>query len=149
LFLNNGGQKGPQRAYLTPGTYRINSALFTVKTESITEVAQGKVGIVTIHDGTPLEKGEIAGKIIESHGNFQDADAFINKGGNRGLQEQVLLSGTWFINPWFAEVKTVEMTEIPVGYVGVVVSFVGEPGADQSGEKFTHGNIVKRGQKGV
>lgn len=149
LFLNNGGQKGPQRAYLTPGTYRINSALFTVKTESITEVAQGKVGIVTIHDGTPLEKGEIAGKIIDNHGNFQDADSFINKGGNRGLQEQVLLSGTWFINPWFADVKTVEMTEIPVGYVGVVVSFVGDAGTDQSGDKFTHGNIVKRGQKGV
>jgi len=149
LFLNNGGQKGPQRAYLTPGTYRINAALFTVKTMPITEVAQGKVGIVTIHDGTPLEKGEIAGKIIDGHGNFQDADSFINKGGNRGLQEQVLLAGTWFINPWFADVKPVEMTSIPVGYVGVVVSYVGGAGEDTSGSSFTHGNIVKKGQKGV
>jgi uncharacterized membrane protein YqiK len=149
MFLTNLGQKGPQRAYLTPGTYRINTALFKVSTANVTEVEQGKVGIVTIHDGTPLEKGEIAGKIIDNHGNFQDADAFINKGGNRGLQEQVLLSGTWFINPWFAEVKTIEMTEIAVGYVGVVVSFVGTVGVDTSGESFTHGNIVDRGQKGV
>lgn len=149
LFLNNNGQKGPQRAFLTPGTYRINTALFTVFTENVMEVPQGKVGIVTTHDGTPLDKGEIAGKIISNHGNFQDADAFINGGGNRGLQEQVLLSGSWFVNPWFADVKTVEMTDIPVGYVGVVVSYVGEKGVDVSGDSFTHGNIVKKGQKGV
>lgn len=149
LFLDNSGQKGPQRAYLTPGTYRINTALFVISASSVMEIPQGKVGIVTTHDGAPLDNGEIAGKIIESHGNFQDADAFINGGGNRGLQEQVLLSGTWFINPWFADVKTVEMTDIAVGYVGVVVSYVGEKGVDTSGEKFTHGNIVKRGQKGV
>lgn len=149
LFLNNNGQKGPQRSYLTPGTYRINTALFTVFTDVVMEIPEGKVGIVTIKDGQPLDKGEIAGKIIDNHGNFQDADAFINGGGNRGLQEQVLLAGRWFINPWFAEVKTVEMTEIQVGYVGVIVSFVGTEGTDTSGETFTHGNIVKQGQKGV
>lgn len=149
LFLNNNGQKGPQRAYLTPGTYRINTALFTLFSSPVMEIGEGKVGVVTTRDGIPLDKGEIAGKIISNHGNFQDADAFINSGGNRGLQEQVLLAGRWFINPWFAEVKTVEMTEIPVGYVGVIVSYVGEAGTDQSGESFTHGNIVKKGQKGV
>lgn len=148
-FLNNHGQKGPQRSYLTPGIYRINSALFSLTTADVMEIPQGKVGIVTTLDGTPLTKDEIAGKIIPSHGNFQDPDTFINSGGNRGLQEQVLLAGKWFINPWFAEVKTVGMTEIQVGYVGVVVSYVGEKGEDTSGEKFTHGNIVKKGQKGV
>lgn len=149
LFLNNNGQKGPQRAFLTPGTYRINTALFTLFTSDVMEIQEGKVGIVTVKDGLPLEKGEIAGKIIEGHGNFQDADAFIMSGGSRGLQEQVLLAGKWFINPWFAEVKTVDMTEIPVGSVGVVVSYVGEKGQDTSGDSFTHGNIVKKGQKGV
>lgn len=149
LFLNNAGQKGPQRSYLTPGFYRINTALFKISLADITEVQEGKVGIVTVKDGIPLEKGEIAGKIIEGHGNFQNADEFINKGGNRGLQEQVLLAGKWFINPWFAEVKTVGMTDIPVGYVGVVVSYVGGAGDDISGHDFTHGNIVKKGQKGV
>ena len=149
MFLNGGGQKGAQRAYLTPGVYRINPALFKVFETDVIQVQQDKVGIVTILDGTPLAKDEIAGKIIEGHGNFQDADTFIKAGGNRGLQEQVLLSGQWFINPWFATVKLVEMTIIPVGYVGVLVSFVGEAGTDTSGEMFKHGNIVKRGQKGV
>ena len=149
LFLNNNGQKGPQRAYLTPGTYRINTALFAISTSKVVEIQEGKVGIVTVKDGAPLEQGEIAGKIIQNHGNFQDADSFINAGGNRGLQEQVLLAGRWFINPWFAEVKTVDMIDIPVGYVGVIVSYVGTAGTDTSGEAFTHGNIVEKGQKGV
>lgn len=149
LFLKNGGQKGPQRSYLTPGIYRINTALFKLFTANVTDVAENQVGIVTTLDGDPLEKEEIAGKEISGHGNFQDADAFIQAGGNRGLQEQVLLAGKWFINPWFAEVRTVPMTEIPVGYVGVVVSYVGGKGTDTSGESFTHGNIVHKGQKGV
>ncbi len=148
-FLNNGGQKGPQRAYLTPGVYRINTALFTIFETDVVQIPRDKVGIVTVLDGTPLIKDEIAGKIISTHGNFQDADAFIQAGGNRGLQEQVVLAGTWFINPWFASVKLVDMTLIPVGTVGVIVSYVGAVGTDTSGESFKHGNIVKKGQKGV
>lgn len=149
MFLENGGQKGQQRAYLTPGVYRINTALFKIFTSDVTPIPQDKVGVVTILDGTPLLKDEIAGKIVPGHGNFQDPDAFINAGGSRGLQEQVLLSGRWYINPWFAAVKLVEMTKIPVGYVGVIVSYVGDTGTDKSGEEFKHGNIVSKGQKGV
>lgn len=149
MFFDNHGQKGAQRAILTPGVYRINTALFVVEVTDVTHVPQDKVGIVTTFDGTPLVKDEIAGKIIEGHANFQNADEFIKQGGNRGLQEQVLLAGQWFINPWFAKVKLVEMTHIPVGNVGVLVSFVGTAGTDTTGESFKHGNIVKKGQKGV
>ena len=39
------------------------------------------------------------------------------------------------------------MTEIPIGYVGVVISFVGIDGPDISGVEFKHGNIVARGNK--
>jgi uncharacterized membrane protein YqiK len=41
------------------------------------------------------------------------------------------------------------MTEIPIGYVGVVISFVGEAQVDVSGASFTHGNLVNPGHKGV
>jgi uncharacterized membrane protein YqiK len=41
------------------------------------------------------------------------------------------------------------MTEIPIGYVGVVISFVGEDQEDVSGAAFTHGNLVHQGHKGV
>jgi len=148
-FLQNGGQKGRQTAFITAGSYRINTAMFEVVMHEVTHVQQNTVGIVTTFDGEPLNSGEIAGEEVKGHGNFQNADAFLENGGNRGLQNQVLLAGTWNINPWFAEVKTINMTEVPIGYVGVVISYIGPEGQDVTGEAFKHGNIVKKGQKGV
>jgi uncharacterized membrane protein YqiK len=112
-------------------------------------ISPDKVGIVTTFDGISIEEGEIAGAIIPGHDNFQNAQEFINGGGRRGLQEQVLLSGSWNLNPWFVGVEQVPMTEIPIGYVGVVISFVGKTQEDVSGAAFTHGNLVNVGDKGV
>ncbi|TAE62057.1 MAG: flotillin family protein, partial [Bacteroidetes bacterium] len=75
--------------------------------------------------------------------------AFIARGGNKGLQQQVILAGSYYINPWFAQIEEVMMTEITIGHVGVVISFVGNEGQDLSGVDFKHGNLVSRGQKGV
>src|SRR6476619_2695987 len=107
------------------------------------------VGIVTALDGRPIEAGEIAGPVILGHDNFQNAQAFLSGGGRRGLQEQILLSGTWNLNPWFVQVEQVPMVQIPIGYVGVVISFVGKAHEDVSGLEFKHGDLVNVGSKGV
>jgi uncharacterized membrane protein YqiK len=73
----------------------------------------------------------------------------LNSEGYKGLQEQVILAGSYFLNPWFAKIEMVHMTEIPIGHVGVVISYVGEEGKDLSGSEFKHGNIVEKGFKGV
>ena len=148
-FLDNKGQKGPQAAFLTPGNYRINTFLFEIEMVPITQIHENKVGIVTTLDGEPLEKGEIAGGSVAGHKNYQDPIAFINAGGMKGLQEDVILAGTYYLNPWFVIVEQVDMIYIPIGYVGVVNSFVGPEGKDTSGDSFKHGNIVKRNEKGV
>ena len=161
-FLLGGGEKGRQLGILTAGTYRINTALFTVITRrnaeslgvnaselAVYRVVPDAVGIVTTLDGVPIEAGEIAGPVIPEHDNFQDAQRFLVAGGRRGLQEQVLLSGAWNLNPWFCRVEQVPMTEIPIGHVGVVISFVGRPAQDVSGADFTHGNLVEAGHKGI
>ncbi|MCW6053308.1 flotillin family protein [Lyngbya sp. CCAP 1446/10] len=161
-FLTNGGEKGRQLAIITTGTYRINTAIFEVITSAnaaqkgmeswefeVYKLAPERVGIVTILDGIPIDEGEIAGPIIPGHNNFQKAQSFIKGGGRRGLQEQIILSGSWNLNPWFVQVEQVMMTEVPIGYVGVVISFVGESQKDVSGEAFTHGNLVSKGNKGV
>lgn len=161
-FLKAGGEKGRQLGFLTAGTYRINTALFKVITAAnatqhgmtpeqlrVYAVASDKVGIVTTLDGAPIPTGEIAGPIIPDHDNFQNGQKFTSGGGQRGLQEQILLSGSWNLNPWFAHVEQVPMTEIPIGYVGVVISFVGQAQEDVSGAAFTHGNLVHSGHKGV
>ena len=121
IFLRNGGQKGRQAAYLTPGTYRINAFLFEVTLSKMTQIKDNMVGIVTTLDGAPLTEGQIAGRRIEGHNNFQDADAFIANGGNRGLQPHVILAGSYFLNSWFVHVEEIPMTEIPIGTVGVVI----------------------------
>jgi uncharacterized membrane protein YqiK len=162
MFLLNGGEKGRQLGILTAGTYRINTALFNVITGVVAsdhgmmpsqlqlqQVEPDRVGIVTTMDGRPIEAGEIAGPVIAGHENFQNAQAFLDGGGRRGLQEQVLLSGAWNLNPWFAQVEQVPMVQIPIGYVGVVISFVGMAHEDVSGLEFKHGDLVMVGHKGV
>ncbi len=84
-----------------------------------------------------------------NHDNFQNAQAFLEGGGRRGLQEQILLSGTWNLNPWFVQVEQVPMLQIPIGHVGVVISFVGMAHEDVSGLEFKHGDLVNPGHKGV
>ncbi len=148
-FLRNGGRKGRQTAIMTPGSYRINTFLFDVEITDMISIPDNTVGIVTTQEGKSLEEGQIAGKVIADHNKFQDVDLFLSSGGYKGLQEQVILSGSYFLNPWFVKVESVKMTEIPIGYVGVVISFVGNDGPDISGVEFKHGNIVARGNKGV
>ena len=148
-FLEHRGERGPQLTIIPPGTYRINTALFTVVPEAVTEIEDNMVGIVTTREGQPLRTGEIAGKEVAGHNAFQDGQTFVDSGGFKGLQEQVILAGRYFINPRFATVEIKEMTTVPIANVGVVISYVGEAGVDVTGESFKHGNLVKRGQKGV
>ena len=149
MFLRSGGQKGRQASFLTPGTYRINTFLFEVTLAKMTQIKENMVGIVTTLDGAPLPEGQIAGRVTEGHSNFQNADAFLAAGGSRGLQPQVILAGSYFLNTWFVHVEEIPMTEIAIGSVGVVISYYGDEGVDVSGLDFKHGNIVAKGHKGV
>ncbi len=149
LFLTSGGQRGPQITIIPPGTYRINTALFTIQFVDVLEIEDNRIGIVTTKEGAPLPTGEIAGREVAGHNLFQDGQSFINGGGTKGLQEQVLLAGRYFINPCFATVETMQITEVPIAHAGVVIAFVGEAGKDVTGETFKHGNLVSKGQRGV
>jgi uncharacterized membrane protein YqiK len=164
-FLMNGGEKGRQLGLLTAGVYRINSSLFEVITTlnieqknltgvtaeflRMTQIKSDFVGLVTVLDGKPLVEGRIAGTSIQGHSSFQDGMAFIQNGGFKGLQEDVLRPGSYTINPWFAKIEQIPMTEIDIGYVGVVVSSSGDSDEDVSGADFTHSNLVKKGNRGI
>ena len=148
-FLTNGGQRGKQAAYLNTGVYRINTALFSVVTVDILKIDDNEVGVITTLDGEPLTSGQIAGKEVSGHNNYQDFNAFLKIGGQRGLQTQTVLAGSYAFNPWAVNVEKIPMTHIPIGFVGVVISYVGDEGKDTSGTGFKHGNIVSKGEKGV
>jgi len=148
-FLDNGGQRGRQTSYITAGSYRINSYLFDVTIADQIIINENMVGIITSLDGQPIPQGKIAGSNVEGHNNFQDIDTFMNNGGCRGLQPQVILAGSYYINPWAVQIEENPMTDIPIGHVGVVISYIGEDGLDVTGESFKHGNIVTKGFRGV
>jgi uncharacterized membrane protein YqiK len=185
-FLQNGGQRGPQRGILREGTYAINLAQFIVITPNdIKAIFSGSkqerselvsmqqtlaardgfrpvvimgnsndtsdlMGIVTVHDGVPLQEGEIiAPSVGEGHSSFQDPEKFLELGGRRGKQIQVLIDGTYYINRLFATVEFRPKTVVPIGFVGVVVSFFGLEGKDTTGEDYKHGELVAPGCKGV
>ncbi|MCI0464215.1 MAG: hypothetical protein L0Z62_45350 [Gemmataceae bacterium] len=114
------------------------------------------IGIITVHDGPSLPPGEIIAPPVgtdptapEYHNNYQDPEAFLRSGGRRGRQYVPLTDGTYFINRWFATVELTPKTVVPVGYVGVVVSYYGRPGRDVSGDAFRHGERVDEGERGV
>lgn len=122
----------------------------------IIEGTSDLVGIVTVHDGQSLGSGNIICPIVGDnhndenyHNNFQDIDAFLRAGGYRGRQYQVLADGTYFINRLFATVEYIPKIIIPVGFVGVVVSYTGSKGEDSSGTDYKHGELVKKGYRGV
>lgn len=112
------------------------------------------IGIITVHDGPTLDPGEfIAPQVGDGasggHNYFQDPDTFLVLGGRRGKQLQVLTDGTYFINRWFATVELQPKTLIPIGYVGVIISYYGAAGEDLTGPQFRYGVQVEAGRRGV
>src|SRR3982751_5958788 len=112
------------------------------------------IGVVSIQDGPTIGSGEIIAPEVKGmprkdHNYFQDPEAFLALGGKRGKQLQVLTDGTFFINRWFGTVEIKAKTLIPIGYVGVVVSYHGSAGDDTTGETFRYGEQVETGHRGV
>ncbi|HEY3662708.1 MAG TPA: SPFH domain-containing protein [Chthoniobacterales bacterium] len=112
------------------------------------------IGVVSIQDGPTIGSGEIIAPEVKAvngrdHNYFQDPELFLELGGRRGKQLQVLTDGTFFINHWFGSVEIKAKTLIPIGYVGVVVSYHGAAGDDTTGESFRYGEQVETGHRGV
>ncbi|MGH9832527.1 MAG: SPFH domain-containing protein [Blastocatellia bacterium] len=137
-FIASGGQKGPQVEILTPGTYRIlrdsvsredNSikpGLFTAQLFDATVINENQVGLVEALDGAPLNPRDYVAAPVQGHNNFQNGDGFINRGGQRGPQKDLLLPGTYYINPFQFKVIPEKAGEIKPGEVAVIVSNVGK-----------------------
>ncbi len=134
------------------------------------------VGIVTTLEGEPLSRGDIASRIggyddlqkmeesgaddssmVEAilgtknteHNNYQDFQAFLQKGGKIGLQHDPLLYGAFLLNPFLVRVEIVPMLVVEQGEVAVIKAYVGLASADVSGEEFKYGTLVKPGHKGI
>jgi len=126
-FLRNGGQKGPQVDILPPGKYRINTYLFRVRTEPALIVAQGQVGVVSARDGDPIKPGRLLAHAVSGHQAFQDGEAFLANGGQRGPQIEVVLPGRYRINTDLFNVEVQPATIVHANQVGLVTAKDGAP----------------------
>ncbi|MDQ3803911.1 MAG: SPFH domain-containing protein [Acidobacteriota bacterium] len=137
-FVGNGGQKGPQVEILTPGTYRVltqsspleggdpKPGLFYTRLYDATVINENNIGLVEALDGAPLDPRDYVANPVEGHDNFQDCNEFIRRGGQRGPQKDILLPGTYYINPLVFKVIPESAREIRPGEVAVIVSNVGK-----------------------
>src|SRR3982750_4174112 len=142
-FIYNGGQKGPQVEILTPGTYRIHTqstsldngadtmaGLFNVRLFDATVITENQIGLVEALDGAPLDPRDYVALPVTGHDNFQDSNTFITVGGQRGPQKDILLPGTYYINPLLFKVILESAKEVKPGEVAVIVSNTGKDPSD-------------------
>src|SRR5712664_4346657 len=143
LFVSSGGQRGPQVDILTPGTYRIltqsmpltngnetKPGLFYVRLFDATVINENQIGLVEALDGSPLNPRDYVAESFEGHDNFQDGHEFIDGKGQRGPQKDILLPGTYYINPLLFKVILETAKEIKPGEVAVIVSNTGKDPSD-------------------
>ena len=156
VVVGHGGRNS-RRARNAPATEgnSIESLVDSDNGPVSTVALRDTIGVVTVHDGPPIDSSEIIAPEVRpkpgelDHDYFQDAEAFLALGGRRGKQLQVLTDGTFFVNRWFATVEVCPKTLVPIGYVGVVVSYHGSRGTDLTGDRFRYGEQVEAGQRGV
>lgn len=116
-----------------------------------------KLAVITTHEGQSLPEGTIVAPVVGAdpadaatyHHDYQHPETFLDAGGYKGRQLQVLVEGTYYLNARFASYEIVDKTVVPVGFVGVVVSYTGKTGNDLTGDAYRHGELVSSDEKGV
>ena len=125
-FLKNHGQKGSQLQVLPPGIYRVNPYLFRVQKVPVVTIENNRVGVVVAADGNTIPSGRLLGQSIPRHENFQNGQVFLENGGQKGPQIDILLPGQYRIHPKLFQVTVWPATLIPTKKVGLVTAKDGE-----------------------
>lgn len=166
------GRLTPEVFGLTPSQLNVVRIEPDIDGENVTDI----VGVVTTYEGEPLHGSDIASRIgafddiselektdvldsflVETiltsknnlHNNYQDFQAFLEKGGKIGLQHDPLLYGAYNLNPFLVSVELVPMLVVEQGQVAVIKSYVGLAALDMSGVEFKFGSLVRPGHRGI
>lgn len=99
-FLADEGQKGIARRVLGPGKYRLNPAGYSVKIEDAVVIPIGYVGLITSLSGKQAPEGAFA------------------KPGEKGVREDILQPGLYYVNPREFQVNILEIGVNQVSLLG-------------------------------
>jgi SPFH domain / Band 7 family len=143
-FLQQAGEQGRQLGYLPGGArYSINMELFDVITvdtvgqnqqHGVTAadlkeimILEGYVGVVIVLDGKPpSEDQDVVGRVVEGHYSYRLPWVFLGRGGQRGVQKEILDGGSSYaISSWFARVVHVPTLELLLEWTSKSLKDVG------------------------
>jgi hypothetical protein len=99
-FLANEGQKGIARRVLGPGKYRLNPVGYEVKVEDAVVIPIGYVGLITSLSGRQAPEGAFA------------------KPGEKGVREDILQPGLYYVNPKEFQINVLEIGLNQVSLLG-------------------------------
>jgi regulator of protease activity HflC (stomatin/prohibitin superfamily) len=88
------GEAGYQADLLMTGIRFKLWPLYTVTRHPLVQIPAGQIGVVIAQVGNPLPIGAKSGEYKPDFANFQDIRAFMNNGGQKGVQRPVLPPGT-------------------------------------------------------
>ncbi len=91
------GEAGFQAKVLRGGWYFRFRGFYKVHKVDLITVPAGQIGYVYARDGQKMPGDQILGRQVDCHG-YEDVEAFLNNGGQKGPQNDILNAGTYAIN---------------------------------------------------
>lgn len=88
------GEAGYQAKLMMPGVQFKLWPLYDVTRHPMVQIPSGQIGLVIAQAGQPLPVGAKSGIYKTAFGNFDDLTAFVEQGGQKGVQRPVLPPGT-------------------------------------------------------
>ncbi len=118
---------GVQARTLGPGLHLLIPFLYKATKVPFTVITEDQVGIIESIDGDAIPPGKIFAKVVSGHDSFQDGEAFLHNGGEKGPQIEILPPGNYRINPFLFKIRKVPCIVIDKGKIGMVTAMDGEP----------------------
>lgn len=134
------GEAGYQARLLSPGWHFVPFRWqYRVVKVPLLVVQPGEIALVVAADGAPIPLEHMLAREVACD-NFQDAEAFLRRGGERGRQLAFLTAGTYRINPALFQVintrnadkhdmrdEDLRVAQVPTDAVGIITALDGRP----------------------
>lgn len=117
---------GVQARILGPGMRLLTPFIYKTRKYKFIKIDTGQLGLVTAITGEPLDSGQLFARPVECN-SFQDGEAFLANGGQKGPQVAILPDGEHRINPFLFHVEVVNVLIVRDDEVGIVESIAGAP----------------------
>lgn len=118
---------GVQARTLGPGLHLVFPFLYKSRKIPFTVIGETEVGLIESIDGASIPAGKIFAKVAPNHDSFQDSEAFLKNGGEKGPQIEILAPGTYRINTVLFKVRNEPSVIIESGKIGIITAMDGEP----------------------